>query len=91
MADYIVFKQKQVSSQQALRELGIKAWDILDLQEGFTADDAGALGAVKASYDGPGHYGVIRADNGRTGWVDLSDVSIDVDVSPEWRAPPSSF
>ena len=76
MADYLILKKDSTKT-------GPQAWAVVNLVRDKTADAAGAVAALKESYNGPGKYGVLRADNARTANV-VATPAITEDPSPEF-------
>ena len=70
MADYLVLKRPT-------GETSTEAWKVIAVQDGLSADAAGAAEAVRLSYSGPGQYGALRADQGKT-----ADVTEEPVISP---------
>jgi hypothetical protein len=59
MANWLILKRNE-------QHTGPSAWGVVNLIKDKTADAAGAMEALRESYDGPGKYGILRADNART-------------------------
>jgi hypothetical protein len=66
MADWLILKKNPDLT-------GAKAWYCVHLGKNKTADAAGATEALMEAIQGPGKYGVIRADNGRTVRVEIDE------------------
>ena len=76
MADYLVLLKTP-------EKTGPSAWSVINKVNGKTADEAGATAALVESYQGPGKYGVIRADNARTVTV-AAEPKLTPDASPNF-------
>lgn len=76
MADYLILKKNETQT-------GPEAWKVMNLVKGKTADQAGATAALTESYNGPGKYGVLRADNARTVTVGTTP-KLTEDETPEF-------
>lgn len=78
MADYLILKQESGAAP------GPGGWQVVNLAKNKTADVAGATAALTESYNGPGRYGVVRADNARTVTLSQAAPAITDDPSPAW-------
>lgn len=78
MADFLVLKREPNGTP------GPKGWKVINYLQGKTADATGATEALKESYNGPGRYGVLRCDNGRTSLIQDAPTFTD-DPAPSWQ------
>jgi hypothetical protein len=75
MADWMVLKKDDSETPPV--------WEVLDIKREKTADAAGATQALRETINGPGHYGIVRADNAQTAQVVL-DPTITPDAIPQF-------
>ena len=76
MADYLVLHK-----QNGAR--GPEGWKVLALKRDRPLTQAGATEALRESYQGPGRYAILRADNARTVTIEANPAIVD-DASPEF-------
>lgn len=77
MADYLVLRKTG-------EETEIGSWSILKKVDGKTADATGQLEALRESYEGPGRYAILRADQARTGTIEANPSLTEDSPSPNW-------
>jgi hypothetical protein len=76
MANWLILKRNE-------QKRGASAWEVVNLIRDKTADAAGAAEALQEAQTGPGKYGVLRADNGRTVTIKAVPETTE-DPSPEF-------
>lgn len=77
MADFIVMFKKYPEKP------GVDAWVPITKKDGLTSDAAGAQTAIETSYEGPGRYAALRADNSLTAEV-LATPAVTADSTPTY-------
>jgi hypothetical protein len=82
MADWLVLKRDPDLK-------GPEGWRVVHMGRDKTADVAGATAALDEGIQGPGKYGVVRADNARTVNVTIGD-PVTIQPDPNVVVDPSA-